>query len=365
MKTRSQIEKELKLKNTAYQNNEFIIIDEFLSKDDTITIKTKYGLCRGNYYNLRNNIAVTIVSAIDKTDYFKNMLYEKNKHYRQGIFKVIGKFKNSNTPVILKDKYGYIKSLPTNLLRGTKPKQCTAIFPHNYFLNLLEDRNKEYRKRKFKVISNYINQDTKITLKDSLSEYSIVPRTLIGKNPPLLSFLSSSNNTECFINKSNIIHNNRYTYNNTNYIDCTTPVLITCHIHGDFLQKPTVHISGHGCKTCNVNKESSFSFSNWNTMCPGNPGIFYVLKCFNDKESFIKIGITCNSVEQRYNTSNAMPYNYEILKQIVSFDRLFIWNLEKQNKKILSSYRYSPVILFSGGKTETFTMNSFTDIVID
>ena len=65
-------------------------------------------------------------------------------------------------------------------------------------------------------------------------------------------------NKEDFVNKANKIHNNTYTYNNFNYINCKTKSYITCPIHGDFLQTPGKHLRGHGCPICgesNLEKE--------------------------------------------------------------------------------------------------------------
>ncbi len=56
--------------------------------------------------------------------------------------------------------------------------------------------------------------------------------------------------TDSFITKSNIIHNNKYTYNNVIYINAYEYVMITCRIHGDFPQSPTSHFSGSGCPKC-------------------------------------------------------------------------------------------------------------------
>ena len=53
-----------------------------------------------------------------------------------------------------------------------------------------------------------------------------------------------------FIEKSKIIFNNRYNYDNVSYIDMNTEVSINCPIHGEFKQKPKYHVKGHGCKTC-------------------------------------------------------------------------------------------------------------------
>lgn len=56
--------------------------------------------------------------------------------------------------------------------------------------------------------------------------------------------------TELFIKKSQQIHGSKYDYSKVDYISSKTPVTIICPIHGEFLQKPQVHLSGSGCPTC-------------------------------------------------------------------------------------------------------------------
>ncbi len=53
-----------------------------------------------------------------------------------------------------------------------------------------------------------------------------------------------------FIEMSNKIHNNKYSYLKTNYINSHSKVIITCREHGDFNQIPTNHLSGKGCGKC-------------------------------------------------------------------------------------------------------------------
>lgn len=53
-----------------------------------------------------------------------------------------------------------------------------------------------------------------------------------------------------FIENSNIIHNDKYNYNKVVYINNTTKVTITCPEHGDFEQVPKSHLRGFGCKKC-------------------------------------------------------------------------------------------------------------------
>ena len=55
---------------------------------------------------------------------------------------------------------------------------------------------------------------------------------------------------EEFIEKSNIIHNNKYKYDKVIYNNNNTKVIVTCPIHDDFEQTPNAHLSGSGCIKC-------------------------------------------------------------------------------------------------------------------
>lgn len=55
---------------------------------------------------------------------------------------------------------------------------------------------------------------------------------------------------EEFINRANIIHQNKYQYTNSVYITGDIKVSISCSIHGEFLQKPYNHLQGQGCMDC-------------------------------------------------------------------------------------------------------------------
>ncbi len=58
---------------------------------------------------------------------------------------------------------------------------------------------------------------------------------------------SSTNN---FIKQAQLIHKNKYTYQNVKYINSDSKICITCPIHGDFLQVPHRHLRGQGCLKC-------------------------------------------------------------------------------------------------------------------
>lgn len=56
--------------------------------------------------------------------------------------------------------------------------------------------------------------------------------------------------TETFIEKANTVHNFRYQYPRTSYVNIHKNVYITCSVHGEFEQTCSMHIQGQGCPKC-------------------------------------------------------------------------------------------------------------------
>ena len=62
-----------------------------------------------------------------------------------------------------------------------------------------------------------------------------------------------------FKDKSSIVHNGKYDYSKTEYVDSLTKVCIICPIHGEFWQTPQAHIRGNGCPKCaNIKRGDTF-----------------------------------------------------------------------------------------------------------
>lgn len=59
---------------------------------------------------------------------------------------------------------------------------------------------------------------------------------------------------EEFIRLSKQIHGNKYDYSKVNYVNNKTNVCIICPEHGEFWQRPSHHLDGHGCKKCSSSK---------------------------------------------------------------------------------------------------------------
>lgn len=62
--------------------------------------------------------------------------------------------------------------------------------------------------------------------------------------------MTRKSNTQEFINKAKIKHNNKYNYDKVNYINAFAKIIITCNKHGDWEQRPNDHLSGYGCPFC-------------------------------------------------------------------------------------------------------------------
>jgi hypothetical protein len=58
--------------------------------------------------------------------------------------------------------------------------------------------------------------------------------------------------TEEFITKANKVHDNKYDYRKVDYKNCDTEVIIGCPIDGYFSQTPTNHLQGRGCPLCQI-----------------------------------------------------------------------------------------------------------------
>lgn len=78
-----------------------------------------------------------------------------------------------------------------------------------------------------------------------------------------------NNEKKLFIERSNIKHNNKYNYSKVDYLNNHTKVIITCPIHGDFTQKPKMHLYGNGCPKCgNLHKSENIINNNREKFIP-------------------------------------------------------------------------------------------------
>ena len=109
---------------------------------------------------------------------------------------------------------------------------------------------------------------------------------------------------EEFVNDSNIIHNYKYGYEKSIYINALTPLIITCLIHGDFKQTPNKHLIGQGCPYCGKNSKLNTSIFIERSNRIHNYEYDYSLSHFINSKT--KIKITC----RKHGVFYQLPYNH-------------------------------------------------------
>ena len=101
---------------------------------------------------------------------------------------------------------------------------------------------------------------------------------------------------EIFIERSKIIHGDRYDYSKVIYTKAKVKVLIICKIHGEFFQTPDTHVHGKGCRKCaneKLRKERATSNLDFLKRVESIHGI-YKYPNLNILNQYTKIEIECN-----------------------------------------------------------------------
>ncbi|MCH8048384.1 MAG: DUF723 domain-containing protein [Planctomycetes bacterium] len=74
--------------------------------------------------------------------------------------------------------------------------------------------------------------------------------------------LSRRGSTEDFIRRAREVHGDRYDYSKTEYTRGHDKVTIICAEHGEFMQTPSQHLSGNGCKLCGFKNAGQYHKKN-------------------------------------------------------------------------------------------------------
>jgi hypothetical protein len=246
----------------------------------------------------------------------------------------------------------------TGLRSNTKEfiEKANKIHNYKYDYNLVDYKN---AKTKVKIICNIHGI------------FNIEPNAHLNGNGcskcgRLSRIEKSKYTTETFIEKSNIRHNNFYSYLKTKYTKSTEEVNIECPIHGEFKQVAAEHLRGYGCKKCAEIYSNGYKLSSWLKYCNRyNKDVanLYYIKIFNNFEEFIKIGISTQGIDNRFKYLYLSNYKYEILNVMeLSPKECFI--KEKEIHKKFSKHKYTPNTKFRG-YTECFDVKILKDLLYE
>ena len=220
------------------------------------------------------------------------------------------------------------------------------------------------------------------------------------------------------------IHSSKYSYDKAIFVNARTPMVITCSVHGDFLQRPRDHRRGQGCRKCfedsnAVNRTKSievlkaelstisrFTYpelvfdkdikahekiltkcvecgtEKYHKVCnilTGHSGCstcnfnknLWSVERYEGKETILyyikinglyKIGLTRKSVTSRYYKELEAGYDIEVVFTITYKNGAEAFKEEQKILKEYSQFRYKgEKMLISGGDSELFTINIFNN----
>lgn len=160
---------------------------------------------------------------------------------------------NSRTNVkIVCPTHGEFNQKPNNHLTGAGCQKCyheSKLLDKHSFIN----KAKQIHGNKYDYSkTEYLNSKSKVTIICPIHGdfEQKASGHLSGKGCVKCFNENKLSNTSEFINKTKIVHGDKYDYSKTNYINDRTKVIITCPVHGDFTQKPSNHLQGQGCPKC-------------------------------------------------------------------------------------------------------------------
>lgn len=156
--------------------------------------------------------------------------------------------------------HGDFPQTPKSHLHGSRCPDCAmesstknrSFTREQFIAKAIEKHGDKYDYSKVK----YVNTMTKVVIGCPIhGDIKITPSEHIrtvgcGKCGRIKGHKSLLKTTEQFIEEARAVHGDYYDYSKVNYVDAKTPVIITCPVHGDFPQKPYLHLQGHGCWPC-------------------------------------------------------------------------------------------------------------------
>jgi len=168
---------------------------------------------------------------------------------------------NSKTNIIIICPiHGEFSQIPSDHLNGHGCSKCgyaIASLKKNHTIEQFIIKAKIIHGNKYDYSKvDYVNCHANIIIICPLhGEFTQSPsRHLSGhgctKCGEIAGSFKQKNTIEYFIERAREIHGNKYDYSKVVYVNYYTDVIIICPIHGEFSQRPNVHISGSGCQEC-------------------------------------------------------------------------------------------------------------------
>ena len=290
-----------------------------------------------------------------------------NKWYQNGyITEICSPYVSSTSKIIVNTIYGKCLISPCKLYgRGCKPNIQSAIDQDTFLWNMVSDKNKWVSKGLILGLGKYTLFNNIIEVYTKYGICMMTASSVCGGTKPTIE--SCQHPTRYFINQcKEKFGTNGFTYDKVKYNGSLNDVTITCSIHGDFTKTPQAILRKgqyQGCPICSrviYNKAWLRHASRKSKQFPEHKFTLYLVKCYNDNESFIKIGLTSRPIDVRL---KGIPYKCVVIDSIISTDYTMLWNLESNIKKWIHKHSmYAPLKDF-GGHYECSNIKSIINIL--
>jgi hypothetical protein len=157
---------------------------------------------------------------------------------------------------------------------------------------------------------NYVSYKVKVKLIcNAHGEFEILLNNLIGLKRGCQKCGINNKQKSCLSNidkfklKSNKIHNYKYDYSKSLYVNWKTPLIIICEKHGEFIKTPNNHLNHQGCGKCNTeNKKIKIDEKNENN------------KKNKREKAEIKLKKTTEEFIKKSNYIHSYKYDYLLVK---------------------------------------------------
>ena len=168
-------------------------------------------------------------------------------------------YKNNRTKVkIICPIHGVFEQRPGDHLNGVGCKKCQYEYLKDFLSNKKSfiQKAKEVHGDKYDYSKvNYINNKTDVEIIcPKHGSFFQSPNSHLNGCGCFMCNGGAKFNKEIFIQRAKEIYKDKYDYSSINYKDSYTKVKIICPKHGPFWQTPNNHLSGHGCRYCNLFK---------------------------------------------------------------------------------------------------------------
>jgi len=187
----------------------------------------------------------------------KAKLVHGKKYDYSNVFYVSAKIKvNIICPI-----HGEFQQRPDTHLSGSGCPKCGSITKSRKKLHtnktFITKANYIHNSKYNYSLVKYVNTNTMVKIICPIhGEFQQTPNThLSGSGCPKCGVNNSSikqrKKLDKFIIEGNTLHDDKYDYSKSEYINGMTKVIIICPIHGEFKQTPNKHINcGEGCPKC-------------------------------------------------------------------------------------------------------------------